>query len=529
MLESPPPRGLIPPPRDVVSIAKTAGFRGVMVLACALSWACSDLASRPPTPIEPIDGSADVGPSESASPTAGEPLGSATTDAVPRRDPQPTGARPFARVVWLRDVGEGTNIIGHGDDPMILMGAEVGATRDAPVSGERRILAEAARYAKPLLAPSGEEVVFSNRELQAVFSVRWDGSNTRRVADGAVLATWQDPTTAIEWVYVGSDTMPSDTSSHRVVRRYQLEDPEVNELVWDARPVFEHSFQLSRDGRYGAGQFTWPDAGFADLQTGQWVQVGEGCWTAMASGERPMMWYFDGSHRNVTMVDLSTEERWTVNISGAPGIDGFEVWHPRWSNHPRVLVVTGPYTVGGGTNRIRGGGAQVEVHVGRFDATYRSVEEWIRVTHNNHADFMPDVWVAPDWTPPVSDRAEVYDASARLDRSPGQASSTVVLTARAVRSAVVPTPRDILPYRHALVAIPFEVLEVVEGTYEFPTVLVAWWAIRDGEILPDAARSAGSIRQLTLGRYDDHPELEGQRLLMQTDDYTLPLYYDSDR
>ena len=249
----------------------------------------------------------------------------------------------------------------------------------------------------------------------------------------------------------------------------------------------------------------------------------------MANAERPMMWYFDGSHRNVTMVDLSTEERWTVNISGAPGIDGFEVWHPRWSNHPRVLVVTGPYTVGGGTNRIRGGGAQVEVHVGRFDAAYRTVEEWIRVTHNNHADFMPDVWVAPDWTPPAPDRAEIYDASARLEKSSGQGSSTIVLTARAVRSAVVPAPQDILPYRHALVAMTFEVLEVVQGTYALPTVLVAWWVIRDGEILPDAARSAGSIRRLTLGLYDDHPELEGQRLLMQTDDYTLPLHYDTDR
>ncbi len=431
--------------------------------------------------------------------------------------------------MWLRDVGGGTNIVGHGDDPMLLMGAEIDTKRDATASGERQILAEAARYAKPLLAPSGEEVVFSNREQQAVFSVRWDGSNVLRVADGAALATWQDPTTAIEWVYVGSDTVPSDTSSHRVVRRHQLGEPEVNELVWDARPVFEHSFQLSRDGRYAAGQFTWPDAGFADLQTGQWVRVGEGCWTAMANGERPMMWYFDGSHRNVTMVDLSSEERWTVNISGAPGVNGFEVWHPRWSNHPRVLVVTGPYTIGGGTNRIRGGGAQVEVHVGRFDAEYRTVEEWIRVTNNDHADFMPDVWVAPDWTPPTSDREEAYDASAMVRTSADQGSSTVVLMARPARHAAVPAPREILPYRHALVAIPYEVLEVVEGRYELPSVLVAWWVIRDGEILPDAARSAGSVRRLTLGRYDDYPELEGQRLIMQTDDYTLPLYYDNDR
>ena len=28
-----------------------------------------------------------------------------------------------------------------------------------------------------------------------------------------------------------------------------------------------------------------------------------------------------------------------VNINDAPGFDGAEVYHPRWTNHPRFFVI----------------------------------------------------------------------------------------------------------------------------------------------------------------------------------------------
>ena len=31
------------------------------------------------------------------------------------------------------------------------------------------------------------------------------------------------------------------------------------------------------------------------------------------------MWYFDGAHRNLTMVDIRSDKRWVVNINGVPG------------------------------------------------------------------------------------------------------------------------------------------------------------------------------------------------------------------
>lgn len=87
--------------------------------------------------------------------------------------------------------------------------------------------------------------------------------------------------------------------------------------------------------------------------------------------------------------------RWNVNINSAPGMDGSEVYHPRWSNHTRIMALTGPYTVGDRANKIRGGGTGVEIHLGRFSRDLTSVERWVQATENGQADFYPDVWVDP--------------------------------------------------------------------------------------------------------------------------------------
>ncbi len=84
-----------------------------------------------------------------------------------------------------------------------------------------------------------------------------------------------------------------------------------------------------------------------------------------------------------------------MNINGAPGINGYEVYHPRWSNHPRVMAMTGPYKVGSGANRIAGGGREVEIYIGRFNANYTAIESWWQVTKNDRGDFFPDVWLSP--------------------------------------------------------------------------------------------------------------------------------------
>ena len=46
-------------------------------------------------------------------------------------------------------------------------------------------------------------------------------------------------------------------------------------------------------------------------------------------------------------------------------------------------------------------------------------------------------------------------------------------------------------------------------------------------MIDGAERPQGDTYRLALELYDDHPELEGQRLVMDTNEFSLPLYYDT--
>ena len=210
------------------------------------------------------------------------------TTAHPRSEQ--SGA-PRTKVAWTRDVGDGTDVLSFGDQ-LVLMGFD-----SADALGERVLLERPASYARPMITPSGNEIVFSIRKKGAIYAIGWDGSGLRRVADGFALAVWVDPETEVEWVYAGIDERPTDPPSYHAVHRYQLSDSGRGELVWDAQPLSGDGFQLSRDGRYAAGLFPWPHAGTADLAAGTWERLGRGCWTAFSGSNDRMFWYFDGSHR----------------------------------------------------------------------------------------------------------------------------------------------------------------------------------------------------------------------------------------
>ena len=294
----------------------------------------------------------------------------------------------------------------------------------------------------------------------------------------------------------------------------------MSELVWNSRAVSGDSFQLSRDGRLAGTLARWPEAGVIDLANDEWYPLGEGCWTSLAGDDSGLFWYFDGQHRNLTMVDTQDDDRrWTVNINGAPGIDGSEVYHPRWSNHPRFLTMTGPYTVGGGDNKIRGGGRGVEIHVGRFASDHSQVDAWAQITSNDAADFYPDVWITPDARVPEGTAAPV-GASDTIQAAP------IVVEARVRTSVPLPTPGDIAPYRNGLLVLEYEVVQVLEGSYDASDLLAAHWIISEATPIEGARRPAGTVLRLRLDPWAAHPELEGERLVMDTDRFDLPLLYD---
>ncbi len=428
-----------------------------------------------------------------------------------------TGAR--TRVIWVQDTADGTDIRSKGDQ-LVLMGYD---SHDN--EGAKTILSTPGNYAKPHITPLGNRVVFSDVPRPRTFVVNWDGSGLRKLGRGFALTTWIDPKTKTEWVYIGTD-MKTDPTTFGVVTRHQIDQWDVSEVVWVRRRVSPDSFQVSADGRFAGGLFPWPAAGLVELPKGAWRRFGRGCWTSLAGGDLPLFWIFDGDHRTLTLVDTDRDERWKVSINNAPGIDGFEIYHPRWANHPRFLTMTGPYTIGAGANKIRGGGPQVEIYLGRFAEDFTSVESWVQVTANQHADFYPDAWIDPSERPATFVTGNIALGPGIASPVPAPGGSRLVVEARVLEAAPIPTPESILPYRRAMLVNEYEVVQVLEGAYEETNILVAHWVIRDGRVLATAARERGSIHRMTLELYDEHLELEGERLIMDSDEFDLRLYYD---
>ena len=113
----------------------------------------------------------------------------------------------------------------------------------------------------------------------------------------------------------------------------------------------------------------------------------------MAPDDSYISWTFDGPHRNLFMTRSGKEESWTVNISQAPGVRGFEVYHPRWSNDVRYMVMTGPYTSGAKAIKLWDGADGVELYIGRFSKDFRGMDGWLKLTNSRIGEFFPDVWI----------------------------------------------------------------------------------------------------------------------------------------
>ena len=431
------------------------------------------------------------------------------------------------RVVWVQDMGDGRDVDTLGSN-LRLMGLDTGDGK-----GERAILGAVGNYAKPLITPRGDRVVYTDRIRKKVYVVNWDGSGPRELFGGFGLALWRDPRDGREWIYYGFEEMREGGVHCPAVYRTLLDRPGAGELVWNRVPVNVDSFQLSEDGRMAGGNFPWPEGGVAQLPNKSIKIYTKGCWPALTTVKgKPFYWIFDGAHRNLTIFELQNNKKWQVNINGAPGIDGHEIYHPRWSNHPRIMAMTGPYKVGSGSNRIAGGGPAVEIYVGRFNSDLTAIESWWQVTKNDRGDFFPDVWVAPaeggEQTAAKTSKTENAQPRAAAPRKPAPKKTIkrVVVEARLTDPSVIPTPQDIAPYRRALLVNGYEVVRVISGAYRQKKIMAAHWVIEDGQVLEDAKREKGKTYRMVLERFDDHPELEGERLIMDSDEFKLPLFYE---
>jgi alginate O-acetyltransferase complex protein AlgJ len=422
------------------------------------------------------------------------------------------------RMVWMRAADPtSADPFGRGD-AFRLMGIDTDDGR-----GVREILPGPLSCRKPLLTPDGQRVVFTDTTRGRIVVVDWDGAKRRYLTDGFATDVRTDPETGRTWVYAITGPLTDADFSGKPLIRFDLAHPEIRETVWDQTEISPDNFQISDDGRQAAGLFPWPQVGVADLHHGTWTQIGQGCWTSLAPDKSGVVWFFDGAHRNLLFTDPAAHATWTVPISQAPGVGGFEVYHPRWGNHRQFFSMSGPYKVGEGDNRIRAGGREVEIYAGRFSADLRRVERWVKVTTDEQSDFFPDLWVDPAYPPAFNpDDVEAPSATA------GVAASPIVVDARLTAVTRPPTLQSIAPYRQALVVYAYEIVQVHQGTDPGPRILVQHWALRNDRTVAPSTRVGDTVR-LAVEPFDAHPELQGERVMKDMEDPGWPMFYEPPR
>lgn len=108
-------------------------------------------------------------------------------------------------------------------------------------------------------------------------------------------------------------------------------------------------------------------------------------------------------------------------------------------------------------------------------------------------------------------------------RTPSQRLS---VEARLIDAGTVPDPTTIFPYRRALSVRKYEIESILSGDYDDRYILVAHWSILDGHVIHGKPSELNSLHRLILEPYENHPELEPERLIMDTLEFEIPLFYD---
>ena len=341
-----------------------------------------------------------AGAAPAADPVAGAPGGLERDRSAAIREF--TGAQ--TRLVWVQDAGE-TACVFSEKPTLRLMGFD---TDDG--KGERPILPAIGWYAKPQLTADGKRVVFADWADRSVNVVNFDGTGRRLIVkdveEWGNTAVWTDPRSGVAWAYASIMEKRGDQQVF-TIRRYQIDHPEVNELVWDKAPASH--FTVNGDGRFasgGVGEGGNSPQGLFSLPNQWFKMMSNGCWASMSRDDSRRCWVFDGRHRNVYIFapDESGKTEGPHTLCSFTTVPGFgevergEVYHPRWSNHPRFLALTGFYRDWRWASDAKISpevAAKVEVYLGRFAPDFGSVEEWVRLTDNQRGDYWPDAWVQP--------------------------------------------------------------------------------------------------------------------------------------
>lgn len=374
--------------REHIELSKLTRIAGLLV-AMLLFSSCSKGSDE------------DEGKVDSSGPKEAEPKKiedkhssktSGATEEVSKKIENVTGNH--SKLAWYQYLGKSSDSLGNGNQ-LQLWGID---TRDG--LGARVILKEKSSYARPLISPDGKWILYTNKHTErknnkkkfkpVVHRVDWKGGQGEELGKGYAVDVWKDPKSKLTWVYV-ANLIPTDRASMYAdkLERFQLDDPEKREVVWDKTKISVDSIQLSGDGKRASCLFPWPDVGVMDLEKMEYWRNQHGCWPSLAPDDSYIAWVFDGSHKSVHLFADRGKKLSVVQLNDGPDMGGHEMYHPRWANHPRFITVTGPY-IGPSIGKS---GKEAEVYIGEFGEGLKSIKNWVKVTDNKKGDHYPDLWI----------------------------------------------------------------------------------------------------------------------------------------
>ncbi len=375
-------------------------------LALSLLTSCEQEKRRPPEEKPPVKAAGEQ-PPQKAKPGKSKKAPAVAQSSAPADLSKSieafTGAH--TRLVWAKCAKPNAGDSFAQREDLLLMGID---TQDG--KGERAILPNQGNYSKPLLSVNGETIIYTDKNTvrkgskkhyrPLIYRTDWKGSKPVKLGEGYAVDCWADPATGVEYVYAVLEFKPTKGLALEGARlvRFPLADPAKVELMYDDTPITPDNVQLSRDGTRASGQFPWPHAGILTLSGGQYTarKLTTGCWTSMAPDNSGVAWTFDGGHREFAMTANDGDKFWQLHLNQAAGMPDSELFHPRWSNHPQFIVVTGPYMKGEGVDGsvINRGGGAAQVFLGHLSEDATKVEGWLQVSHADSGESYPDAWIA---------------------------------------------------------------------------------------------------------------------------------------
>jgi hypothetical protein len=260
--------------------------------------------------------------------------------------------------------------------------------------GRERVLVPESYCRAPFITPTGKRVVIDDfetsdkkilSEKRCVYVVDWDGTDKRELcAAHYAVGVAEDPP-GVEWAYY-LDNQPGGK-----LWRVQIDDPKVQEVVWDKTPA-SHLWAFTRDGKTACAALPWPDVNIAHLPNGAYERVcGGGCLIGLAADGRHFLHCSNegGDHTSIEVHPAPGQPGKVISIRDAPGVNGKSVMFPSWALYDvRFFVISGPQP---GQNPHQ----PCRILFGQFNETFTGVAKWVVVSEcpPEHNDCIASAWI----------------------------------------------------------------------------------------------------------------------------------------